>query len=84
MSKSQRLQGLIEPAQSKLLQLLARRRRVAVAVVVRDAIDLEFGRTGKRRLVAGDRILAAQPIEVPSDPHDLEDEIVGEYRASSE
>lgn len=79
MSKSQRLQVLIEPSQSKRLQLVARQRGVAVAVVVRDAIDLELGRAGRSRLVAGDRILAAKPIEVPSDARDLEDEIVGEY-----
>ena len=81
MSKSQRLQVLIEPDQSKRLQLVARQRGVAVAVVVRDAIDLELGRAGRSRLAAGDRILAAEPIDVPAGVGELEDEIAGEYGA---
>lgn len=83
MSKSERLQVLIEPSQSKRLQLVARQRGVSVAVVVRDAIDLEIGRAGRSRLAAGDRILAATPIDVPSDAGHLEDEIAGEYSAAS-
>lgn len=84
MSKSERLQVLIEPSQSRRLQLLARQRGVAVAVVVRDAIDMEIGRASKGRVAAGDRILAAAPIEVPADASHLEDEIAGEYSAAPE
>lgn len=84
MSKSERLQVLIEPSQSKQLRLLARQRGVAVAVVVRDAIDLAIGRADNRRVAAADRILAVTPIEVPTDPSLLEDEIAGEYGAAPE
>lgn len=75
MGKSERLHVRIEPGQSKGLRLVARRRGVPVAVVVRDAIDREIGRADRRRLAAGDRILSAAPIEVPFDVRDLEDEI---------
>jgi hypothetical protein len=81
MSKSERLQVLIEPGQSKRLQLLARQRGVPVAVVVRQAIDFEIGRARKGRAAAADRILESEPIEVPIDSVELEVEIAGEYGA---
>jgi hypothetical protein len=84
MTKSERLQVLIEPEQSKRLQLLARQRGVPVAVVVRQAIDVEIGRARKGRTAAADRILASEPIEVPADPAELEVEIAGELGAPDE
>lgn len=79
MSKSERLQVLIEPSQSARLHQVAQRRGVPVAVVVRDAIDAEIGRVSQARQAAAKRILAFEPIDVPLDPNDLEDEIARQY-----
>ena len=79
MSKSQRLQVLVEPEQQTRLSRIARARGVSVATVVRDAIDREIGVEGRVRREAARRILAATPITVPTDPADLEAEISGEY-----
>lgn len=79
MSKSERLQVLVEPRQQAQLQRVARQRGVSVAVVVRQAIDREISGAATRRYEAGQFILDSEPIELPVDPADLEAELLGEY-----
>jgi hypothetical protein len=52
----------------------ARRRHVSVATVVRDAID-QMTSTADARKDAIARLLAAEPMAVPSDPAELRREI---------
>ena len=52
----------------------ARRRGVAVAVIVREAIDRSYPDAAERR-AAGDRILAAEPMPVPETVEELKREI---------
>ncbi len=60
-----RLQVLLDESQYKLLATEARRRKVAVAVIVREAIDSALpGGTG-RRAGAAARVLAAPEMPVP-------------------
>ena len=79
MSKSQRLQVLVEPEQQALLHTVARLRGVSVATVVRDAIDREIGQVGQKRREALRFILSLDPMPVPDDPADLEMEIASQY-----
>jgi hypothetical protein len=83
MSKSERLQVLVEPEQQALLHSVARMRGVSVATVVREAIDREIGRVGQKRRDAADFILNAEPIALPADPADLELEFAAQYDEGS-
>lgn len=71
---SRRLQVLIDDDRLQRLEREARRRRVAVAVLVRDAIDAAFPATSATRQAAGDRVLASAPMPVP-DLAELIDEL---------
>ena len=75
MSKSERLQVLVEPEHLELLRREARRRGVSVAEVVRTAVEREIGDTRKRRLDAFERLMALPRFPVPAEPADLEREI---------
>lgn len=71
---SRRLQVLIDDDRFERLEQEAARRRVAVAVLVRDAIDAAFPATTSARVTAGDRVLAATAMAVP-DPDGLRAEL---------
>lgn len=65
MSKTERLQVLIESEQRQRLEREAAARGTSVATLVREAIDLAFPTGIELRLEAGRRILAAEPMSVP-------------------
>ncbi len=71
---SRRLQVLIDDDRLDRLEREAARQRVAVAVLVRDAIDAAFPATTPARRAAGDRVLEADPMPVPG-PDDLRAEL---------
>ena len=65
-----RVQILLDEPRYRRVSNEARRRRVSVATVVRDAIDqMTSGTETRRDAIAG--VLAAEPMAVPSDPADL-------------
>ncbi len=69
-----RVQILLDEPRYRRVASEARRRRVSVAAVVRDAIDqMTSGADTRRDAVAG--ILAAEPMAIPSDPADLRREV---------
>jgi hypothetical protein len=63
---SRRLQVLVDDERYRRLEAAARRRRVSVATVVRDAIDRDLGSPALARAAAGRRFLDAAPMEVGS------------------
>jgi len=71
---SRRLQILIDDERLARLEREASRRRVAVSVLVRDAIDAAFPSTTASLRAAGRRILDAPPMEVP-EPGELRAEL---------
>jgi hypothetical protein len=71
---ARRLQVLIDEDRFERLAAEAERRRVSVAVVVRDAIDAMYPTTAAARQSAGARILEAEPMAVPN-PNELRDEL---------
>lgn len=71
---SRRLQVLIDDDRLERLEREAARRRVAVSVLVRDAIDAAFPATSSARRAAGDRVLGAVAMAVP-DPDVLRTEL---------
>jgi len=69
-----RVQILLDEPRYRRVASEARRRRVSVATVVRDAIDqMTSGVETRQDAVAG--ILAAEPMAVPSDPAELRREL---------
>ena len=62
---SRRLQLLLDEERYERVAAEAKRQRVSVATVIRDAIDESFGNRQERRAAAAARILAADPIPVP-------------------
>ncbi len=71
---TRRLQLLIDDDRHRRLEAEAAKRRVSVATLVRDAIDLAFPSTSDDRRAAGVAILAAPEMEVP-DPDRLHAEL---------
>lgn len=71
---TRRLQILIDDARFGRLEAEADRRKVPVAVVVRDAIDAAYPTDHSARRAAAARILAAEPMPVP-DPAGLRAEL---------
>lgn len=69
-----RLQVLIDEDRWSRLEREAGRRRVSVAVLVREAIDERFPGNADERRTALEAILAADPMDVP-DPDQLRDEL---------
>lgn len=61
-----RLQILIDDERHQKLTAVAKARGVSVATVVREAIDRNVDDASERRRRAGERILAARPMEVGS------------------
>lgn len=62
---TRRLQVLIDEERHRRLEAEAARRRVSVAVLVREALDAAFPTTAEERRASGDRVLAAKPMPVP-------------------
>ncbi len=62
---SERLQVLIGAEQRERLEAEAKARGTSVAVLVREAIDLAFPATTRRRADAAAMILDADPMQVP-------------------
>lgn len=71
---TRRLQVLIDDERFARLEREAARRRVAVAVLVRDAIDAAFPPLADARQAAGRRVLEAAPMEVVG-PKELKTEL---------
>ena len=69
-----RLQVLIDEDRWRRLEQEASRRKVPVAVLVREAIDERYPSGADRRRAAAQAILDAEPMEVP-DPEALHDEL---------
>lgn len=69
-----RLQVLIDETRHQRLEAEAARRGVAIAVLVREALDLGFPATDAERRAAGGRVLDADPMPVP-DVDNLRNEI---------
>ena len=61
---SRRLQILVDEGQYLRLATVARRRKVSVSTVVRDAIARDMAGPDARRHVAGERILRAIPMPI--------------------
>lgn len=74
MSKTRRLQVLIEDDQWRRLEAAAVERGVSVAAVVREAIDEKLPVSPEERRRAAEAVLAAEPMAVP-DPEDLRREL---------
>ena len=69
-----RVQILLDEPRYRRVASEARRRRVSIAAVVRDAIDqMTSGAETRRDAIA--RVLAAEPMVVPAEPADLRREI---------
>jgi hypothetical protein len=69
-----RVQLLLDEPRYRKLTDAARRRRVSVAAVIRDAIDQLPADTEQRRAAIAE-VLAAEPMALPSDPAELRREI---------
>ena len=63
---SSRLQVLLDPQRHRRLQTEASRRGVSVATLVREALDAAYPATTAERRAAGESILSAPPMPVPS------------------
>ena len=72
-----RLQILIDEPRYRRLAAHARERKVSVAEIVREAIDLALPADAARRMRAGRRILAAEPMPVPDSVEELKAELDG-------
>jgi hypothetical protein len=71
---SRRLQVLVDDERLERLEREAARRKVAVAVLVREALDAAYPNDTATRRAAGDVILSAEPMAVP-DPGELREEL---------
>lgn len=69
-----RIQLLLDEPRYRKLVREAKRRRVSVAAVVREAID-QLPADAERRRAAIAAVLAAEPMAVPSDPAELRHEL---------
>jgi hypothetical protein len=74
MSMTHRLQILLDEDRHQRVVALAQARGVSVAAVIREAIDRGLPSAARRREVAADRILSAEPMDVP-DVGELIDEL---------
>ena len=71
---NRRLQVLLDETRYRRLETAARRRRVSVATIVREALDRDLGAPRVGRSAAGRRFLEAPPMTVGS-VGDLLDEL---------
>lgn len=70
-----RLQILIDDARYRRLEAAARERRLSVAAVIRDAIDIAFPADLARKQSAARALLAAEPMLVPETIEELKAEL---------
>jgi predicted DNA-binding protein len=70
---SHRLQILLDEERHQRVVALAQARGVSVAAVIREAIDRGLPSASRQRDLAADRILAAEPMEVPDVPELLDE-----------
>ncbi len=73
-----RVQLLLDQPRYRKVAGEAKRRRVSMATVIREAIDHLPGDTEQRRAAIAE-ILAAEPMQVPVDPVDLRRELDVEH-----
>lgn len=66
MSMDRRLQLLLDEERYLRVAAAARRQRVSIAQVIRDAIDQTLAPEQRRRAAAGRRILTAPAMEIPA------------------
>ncbi len=66
MAFTRRLQLLLDDTRYERVARAAEQRQTSVAAVIRDAIDHSLAPADNRRSRAARRILAADPMEVPS------------------
>ena len=76
-----RVQLLLDESRYRKVIGEARRRRVSVAAVIREAID-RLPATADQRRAAIAEILAAEPMPLPSDPNELRHELDGAHERS--
>lgn len=69
-----RVQILLDEVRYQKVAHEAERRRKSIAAIIREAID-QLPTEEERRRAAIDRILAAEPMEVPSDPAEIRREL---------
>ena len=74
MLKTRRLQILIDEEQYRRLEAAAARRKVPIAVVVREALDARLALHPAERQAAAATILSAAPMSV-GDPEELRAEL---------
>jgi hypothetical protein len=70
-----RLQILIDDERYRRLEAAARERRLSVAAVIRDAIDLALPADLTRKRAAAKALLAAEPMPVPETVEELKAEL---------
>lgn len=68
MSLDRRLQLLLDEDRYLRVSTLARQRGTSVAAVIREAIDRGLPNADRRRRVAANRVLGADPVGVPDVP----------------
>jgi hypothetical protein len=78
-----RVHLLLDRERYERISAAARTRKVSVAEVVREAIDVAYPPRWPDRIAAGDAILAARPMEVPASVADLKTEIDEAHRRST-
>ncbi len=66
MTMDRRLQLLLDEERYRRVSAAARRQRVSVAQVIRDAIDQSLAPEQRRRTAAAQRILTAPEMDVPA------------------
>lgn len=76
---TRRLQVLVAPEQYQRLQRYASERGVSVGEAVRDAIDRIAAPAPEQRVQAFERLMAADPVDLPADVSELEREIDSMY-----
>jgi hypothetical protein len=69
-----RVQILLDDERYRKVAREAKRRRVSIAAVIRDALD-RLPTDAERRRAAVDAILDAEPMRVPTDPVELRREL---------
>jgi len=70
-----RLQILIDDARYRRLEAAARERRLSVAAVIRDAIDVALPADLAKKQSAAKALLAAEPMLVPETVEELKAEL---------
>ena len=70
-----RLQILLDEGRLRRVEAVARERRLSVAAVIRDAIDVAFPADLEKKRRAADALLAAKPMPVPDRVEDLKAEL---------